>query len=143
MYEWTESYEDEYLKERIEAVMQAQRDLAAKGQILCSTYEQLWLPALNDLPDTTYNGRECYSAPYGSFEAPAAGAFHGALAFTPKPGMPLPPALTTAASWSTSAATGVNGVGLRENADFQYGLIYFAYGDARSGTAMYLARIKP
>ena len=55
----------------------------------------------------------------------------------------LPPALTTAASWSTSAATGVNGVGLRENADFQYGLIYFAYGDARSGTAMYLARIKP
>jgi hypothetical protein len=55
----------------------------------------------------------------------------------------LPPAPTTGSSWSTSAATDVNGVGLRENADFQYGLIYYAYGDARSGTAIYLARIQP
>lgn len=113
MYEWTETYEDEYLKERIEAVMQAQRDLAAKGQILCSTYEQLWLPALNDpstgsgqgLPDVTYNGRERYSAPYGSFEPLAEAAFHGALAFTSKPGIPLPPALMVQKEWRAACAT--------------------------------------
>ncbi len=105
MYEWTESYEDEHLKERIEAVIQAQRDLAAKGQILCSTYEQLWLPALNDLPDVTYNGREHYSAPYGSFEPLAETTFHGALAFITKPGVPLPLALTAQKEWRAACAT--------------------------------------
>jgi hypothetical protein len=55
----------------------------------------------------------------------------------------LPPALVTKASWSPAAATAVNGVGLRENADFRNGIVYYAYGDARSGTAVYLAQIRP
>ena len=104
MYEWIESYEDEYLKERIEVVMQTQRELGAKGQILCSTYEQLWLPALNDLPDVTYIGRERYAAPYGTFEPLTAGAFHGALAFKPKAGMLLPPALVAQKEWHSACA---------------------------------------
>jgi len=103
MYEWTESYADEYLKERIETVLQAQRDLAAKGQILCSMYEQLWLPAINEL-DVTYNGRERYSAPYGSFEPLPESPFHGALAFTPELGVPLPPALTAQKGWRAACA---------------------------------------
>ena len=58
MYDWNETYEDEYLKERIEEVMQAQKRLAAKGQILCSTFEQLWLPAVGSLPNVSYIGQE-------------------------------------------------------------------------------------
>ena len=104
MYEWTESYEDVYLKERIETLAQAQRDLAAQGQILCSTYEQLWLPVLNELPDVTYEGRERYTAPYGAFEPLAGGTFHGALAFFPRPGMPLPLALVSQTEWRAACA---------------------------------------
>jgi hypothetical protein len=55
----------------------------------------------------------------------------------------LPPALVSNVSWSPGSATAVNGVGLRENADFGNGVIYYAYGDARSGTAVYLAQIRP
>jgi hypothetical protein len=32
---------------------------------------------------------------------------------------------------------------MRETADFQNGFIYFAYGDARSGLAVYVAQIQP
>jgi hypothetical protein len=94
MYEWTEPYEDTYLQERIQQVMKVKRDLAAKGQVLVSTYEQLWLPVLGDLPDTTYLGQERYSSPYGDFGPLVSNPFHGALAFTPTPGAPLPDALT-------------------------------------------------
>jgi hypothetical protein len=55
----------------------------------------------------------------------------------------LPPALVSNVSWSPGSATAVNGVGLRENADFGGGVIYYAYGDARSGTGVYLAQIRP
>ena len=55
----------------------------------------------------------------------------------------LPPALVSNVSWSPGSATAVNGVGLRENADFGSGVIYYAYGDARSGTGVYLAQIRP
>ena len=41
MYEWTEAYEDEYLKEKIEQVIQAQKEALAQGRVLLSTYEQL------------------------------------------------------------------------------------------------------
>jgi hypothetical protein len=34
-------------------------------------------------------------------------------------------------------------VGLRENADFENGVVYWAYGDARSGLATYIAQIRP
>jgi hypothetical protein len=94
MYQWTEPYEDTYLQERIQQVMKIQQELAVKGQVLISTYEQLWLPVLGDLPDTTYHGQERYSAPYGDFGPFDGNSFHGARAFTPKPGMQLPEALT-------------------------------------------------
>src|ERR1035437_9480469 len=55
----------------------------------------------------------------------------------------LPPALVSNVSWSPGSATAVNGVGLRENADFGGGVIYYAYGDARAGTSIYLAQIRP
>jgi hypothetical protein len=56
----------------------------------------------------------------------------------------LPPALVTSASWyPASAAYLVNGVGLRENAEFANGVFYYAYGDARSGVGVYLAQIRP
>jgi len=55
----------------------------------------------------------------------------------------LPPALVTAATWYPSSAPQVNGVGLRENADFADGVFYYAYGDARSGTAVYMAQVRP
>ena len=51
MYEWTEPYEDEYIKERIEEFGQAQKIAIQNGKVLVSSYEQFWLPALNDLPD--------------------------------------------------------------------------------------------
>ena len=99
MYQWTEPYEDTYLQERIQQVMKVQRDLAAKGQVLISTYEQLWLPVLGNLPDTTYHGQERYSAPYGDFGPFDGNPFHGALTFTPKPGAQLPEALTGIQEW--------------------------------------------
>jgi hypothetical protein len=54
-----------------------------------------------------------------------------------------PPALVTSATWKWSAATDMNGVGLRENASFANGVVYYAYGDARNGLGVYLAVIKP
>ena len=50
MYAWTETYEDEYIKERIEELRTAQKEATANGKILVSSHEQFWLPALNDLP---------------------------------------------------------------------------------------------
>jgi len=84
--------------------MKVQRDLAAKGQVLVSTYEQLWLPVLGDLPDTTYHGQERYSAQYGSFGPLVNHPFHGALAFTPNPGVPLPDTLTSIQEWQAASA---------------------------------------
>jgi hypothetical protein len=55
----------------------------------------------------------------------------------------LPPSLVTGAKWSLGWATGPNGVGLRENAEFLNGVVYYAYGDARSGDAVYMAQIHP
>ena len=54
----------------------------------------------------------------------------------------LPPALVTTVSWSLRAADVTNGVGLRENADFCNGVVYYAYGDARSQLGVYLAQIQ-
>ncbi len=45
--------------------------------------------------------------------------------------------------WYPNSAPQINGVGLRENADFPDGIVYYAYGDARSGTAVYMAQIRP
>lgn len=57
----------------------------------------------------------------------------------------LPPALVNKAAWSLRAAgaAAVNGVGLRENADFANGVVYYSYGDYRSGMGVYMAQIKP
>jgi hypothetical protein len=56
----------------------------------------------------------------------------------------LPPTLVTQATWYPGAAASlVNGVGLRENADFANGVFYYVYGDARSGVGVYLAQIQP
>ena len=99
MYAWTEPYEDEYLKERIEELRQAQKEAAARGCMLVAPYEQLWLPALTDLPDVEYQNRDLYLAPYGKFEAAPDVPFHGALWFTPKPGAELPPALQNIVEW--------------------------------------------
>ena len=79
MYAWTEPYEDEYIKERIEELRTAQREATANKKILVSSYEQFWLPALNDLPDVDYQGRDWYTAPYGKFESVPNVPFHGAL----------------------------------------------------------------
>jgi hypothetical protein len=54
-----------------------------------------------------------------------------------------PPALVTGASWNPGSTNAINGVGLRENADFDNGIVYYAYGDARSGLNVYLAVIRP
>ncbi len=104
MYEWTEPYEDEYLKERIETVLEAERSARLAGQVLVSTYAQLWLPALDDLPGVAYIGQERYRAPYGSFEPMHSHPFHGALAFTPLPGADLPPALKNPKEWQPASA---------------------------------------
>jgi hypothetical protein len=50
------TYEDEYIKERIEELRIAQKEAAENGKILVSSYEQFWLPALNDLPDVEFQG---------------------------------------------------------------------------------------
>jgi hypothetical protein len=56
----------------------------------------------------------------------------------------LPPALVTMATWYPATAAGlINGVGLRENADFSNGVFYYVYADARSGVGVYLAQITP
>ncbi len=110
MYNWTEPYVDTYLKERIEEVRRAQKNLADTGQVLCSTYEQLWLPAVGSLPDVTYIGQERYNAPYGSFGPLVSHPFHGALAFTPLQGASpslgadLPPELRSVIDWQGATA---------------------------------------
>ena len=53
----------------------------------------------------------------------------------------LPPALVTDTSWTPRDADVINGVGLRENAAIDNGVAYYAYGDARSGLSVYMARI--
>jgi hypothetical protein len=53
----------------------------------------------------------------------------------------LPPTLVTTAYWYDPDL--MNSVGLRENADFANGVVYYAYGDARSGIGVYMAQIRP
>jgi hypothetical protein len=55
----------------------------------------------------------------------------------------LPPARISNGSWLKKSAPDENGVGLREQASFANGVVYYAYGDARNGLAVYLAVIKP
>jgi len=104
MHEWTQPYEDEYVKERIEELRQAQGNAARNGKILVAPYEQFWLPVLNDMPDVEYLGRQTHSAPYGKFEPAADMPFHGALWFTPEPGAELPPALKNSKEWIPTGA---------------------------------------
>jgi len=99
MNTWTEPYEDEYIKERIEELRIAQQEATEKGKTLVSSYEQFWLPSLNDLPDVEYQGRDHYTAPYGTFEAAPDTPFHGALWFTPKPGADVPTSLKNLREW--------------------------------------------
>jgi hypothetical protein len=105
MFQWTDVYADTYLKERIAEVMKAQKNLADKGQVLCSTYEQLWLPAVSSLPSVEYVGQERYRAPYGDFQPVPSHPFHGALAFVPKTGADLPPELRNPREWLPAAAS--------------------------------------
>jgi hypothetical protein len=104
MYAWTQTYEDEYIKERTEELRSAQKDAAENGKILVSSYEQFWLPALNDLPDVEFLGRDRHAAPYGTFEAAPGVPFHGALWFTPLPGAELPPTLKNIKEWQPGSA---------------------------------------
>ena len=104
MNEWTEPYEDEYIKERIEELRQAQKEAVEYGKILVSPYEQFWLPVLNDLPDVEYTGRQTHRAPYGTFEPAPLVPFHGALWFTSNPGAELPTALKNTKEWIASGA---------------------------------------
>jgi len=104
MYEWTEPYEDEYIKERIEELRQAQKNAVRNGKTLIAPYEQFWLPVLNDMPDVEYLGRQTHRAPYGTFEPAADMPFHGALWFTPTPGAELPPALKDNKDWIATGA---------------------------------------
>ncbi len=104
MYAWTEPYEDEYIKERIEELRLAQKEAMERGKVLVSAYEQFWLPALNDLPDVELQGRERYTAPYGIFEPVPNVPFHGALWFTPIPGAELPSALKNVKDWMPASA---------------------------------------
>lgn len=104
MFAWTEPYEDEYIKERIEELRTAQKEAVAQGKVLVSSYEQFWLPVLNDLPDVEYQGRDRHIAPYGKFEAAPQVPFHGALWFTPMPGVELPPALKNIKEWMPASA---------------------------------------
>ena len=104
MYHWTQPYEDEYIRERIEVLRQAQENAARNGKILVAPYEQFWLPVLSDLPDVEYLGRQMHRAPYGTFEPAADMPFHGALWFTPQPGADLPPSLKNIREWLPAAA---------------------------------------
>jgi len=104
MFAWTEPYEDEYIQERIEELRTAQKEAAAQGKVLVSSYEQFWLPALNDLPDVEYLGRDRHTAPYGKFEAAPGAPFHGTLWFTPLPGAELPSALKNIKEWLAASA---------------------------------------
>jgi hypothetical protein len=104
MYEWNEPYEDETIKERIEELRLAQKEAAAQGKVLLSSYEQFWLPALNDLPDIEYLGRDRHRAPYGTFAPAPDVPFHGALWFTPAKDAELPPSLKNIKEWMPACA---------------------------------------
>jgi hypothetical protein len=104
MFAWTEPYEDGTIQDRIEELRTAQKEAAAQGKVLVSSYEQFWLPVLNDLPDVEYRGRDRYIAPYGKFEAAPSVPFHGALWFTPAPGIELPPVLKNIKEWMPAGA---------------------------------------
>lgn len=104
MYHWTQPYEDDYIKERIEVLRQAQENAARNGKILVAPYEQFWLPVLSDLTDVEYLGRQMHRAPYGTFEPAADMPFHGALWFTPQPGADLPPSLKNIKEWMPAGA---------------------------------------
>ena len=104
MYDWTEPYEDEYIKEEINDLNKAQEVAKKHGKVLVSSYEQFWLPVLNDLPDVEYMGGQIYRSPYGTFEPAANCPFHGALWFTPVPGAELPPVLKNVKEWIPSGA---------------------------------------
>ena len=104
MYTWTQTYEDEYIQERIEELRTAQKEAVTQGKVLVSSYEQFWLPALNELPDVEFQGRDRYTAPYGKFETAPSVPFHGALWFTPLPSAELPPALKYAREWRPTSA---------------------------------------
>ena len=104
MYEWTQPYEDEYIKERIDEIREAEKDARLHGKILVSSYEQFWLPVLNNLPDVEYMGRQTYRAPYGAFESAPNCPFHDAVWFTPVPGTELPPPLKNVKVWISSGA---------------------------------------
>lgn len=104
MYEWTEPYEDESIKERIEELRQAQKAAMEKGKILLSTYEQFWLPVLSDMPDVENSGHQTHRAPYGSFEPVPNAPFHGALWLVPMPGIELPASLKNMKEWIPAGA---------------------------------------
>ena len=105
MFAWNEPYEDETIKERIEELRIAQKEATTHGKILVSSYEQFWLPVLNELPDVDYQGHDLYNAPYGKFEPVPNAPFHGALWFTPLPGVELPPVLKNIKEWMPAGAT--------------------------------------
>jgi len=104
MYDWTEVYEDEYIKERIEELNQAQQAARQSGKVLVSSYEQFWLPNLNDLPEVEYARSQPRRAPYGTFEPAPNAPFHGALWFTPAAGAELPPVLKKDQDWLAASA---------------------------------------
>jgi hypothetical protein len=104
MYAWTEPYEDEYIQERIEELNQAQQTARQHGKVLVSSYEQFWLPSLNDLPEVEYVRSQLHRAPYGTFEPAPDAPFHGALWFTPTPGTDIPPALKDCQDWTPASA---------------------------------------
>lgn len=105
MYDWTEPYEDEYIKERIEELQQAQQAAKDHGCILVSSYEQFWLPVLSNLPDVEYMGRQTHRATYGTFEPAPGVPFHGALWFTPEKDAELPEPLKNIKEWMAVEAT--------------------------------------
>jgi hypothetical protein len=53
------------------------------------------------------------------------------------------PALVSKASWLLRSVDVYNGVGLRENAEFENGVVYYTYGDGRSGLGIYMAQVRP
>jgi hypothetical protein len=104
MYQWTEPYGDEYIKERIEELQQAQQAATDHGCMLVSAYEQFWLPVLNQMPDTEYVGSQSYRAPYGTFEPAPGSPFHGALWFSPEKAAELPAVLKNIKEWVAAEA---------------------------------------
>lgn len=104
MHHWTEPYEDEYIKERIEELQQAQQAAKDHNCVLVSSYEQFWLPVLSDMPDVEYTGRQTHSAPYGTFEPAPGVPFHGALWFTSEKDAELPEPLKSVKEWIAAEA---------------------------------------